>query len=156
LNDNTKFTKIDKDPTETLKKQLNDLIKQVNDTDGCTKMQRVVGHFEPGYIYANPKIHKRLIDPPFRPIISQIGTVTYEISKHLNDIIKKYIPKKYQAESTYEFLSMLKQCNVPGMLASLDVENLFTNVPVAKTIDIIIDNVFHSEHISPPKIQRHI
>ena len=29
-----------------------------------------------------------------------------------------------------------------GILASLDVENLFTNVPVNETIDVIINNIY--------------
>ena len=30
-----------------------------------------------------------------------------------------------------------------GIISSLDVENLFTNVPVLETIDIIINNIYH-------------
>ena len=43
-----------------------------------------------------------------------------------------------------------------GDLASLDVENLFTNVPVQKTIEIIIDNVYNPPTIQPPNIPKEI
>ena len=100
----------------------------------------------------NPKIHKRLDNPPCRPIISQVGTVTYQLSKYVNKIIIDYLPKKHQVESTYELMTLLEQCNQPGMLASLDVESLFTNVPVNEKIDIIIDNVYRNPIKDPPTI----
>ena len=93
LSDSTKFMKIDKDPTDDLKKQINQLIAQIKQDNKEYPLQKLIGHFEPGYIYANPKIHKQLQDPPFRPIISQVGTVTYELSKHINEIIVSTSPK---------------------------------------------------------------
>ena len=155
LSDDTKFKKIDADPTETIKKEINELISQVNNqTD--QKLQKLIGHYEPGYIYANPKIHKSMQNPPYRPIISQIGTVTYEISKYINSLIVPYLPKQFQANSTYEFLSVLRDCNATGMIASLDVESLFTNVPVMDTIDIILNNTYEHSTMAPPRIPRNI
>ena len=152
LSDESKFTKIRKDPTEDLKKELNKHISVVNNSSKSIKISRREGKYKPGYIYGNPKIHKSLNNPPLRPIISQIGTVTYELSKQLNDIIVKYIPKKYTVESSYEFINMLKDKRPNGILASLDVESLFTNVPVRETIQIILENVFHHPTLPPPDI----
>ena len=154
LCDNTKFEKINSDPTDDLKKKLNSLISDIKRAHPTFPMHKLNGHYDPGYIYANPKIHKTLIDPPFRPIISQIGTVTYELSKQLNSIIVKYLPKRFQADSTYEFLTVLKECPKIDMLASLDVENLFSNVPVANTIDLILQNTYDHEELAPPPIPR--
>ena len=42
------------------------------------------------------------------------------------------------------------------MLASLDAESLFSNVPVQDTIQILLDNVYNHETLCPPKIPRHI
>ena len=39
-------------------------------------------------------------------------------------------------------------------MASLDVESLFTNVPVDESIDIILDSVYNHATIPPPKISR--
>ncbi len=38
-------------------------------------------------------------------------------------------------------------------MTSIDVENLFTNVPVQKTIKMIIENVYKHSLIPPPAIQ---
>ena len=35
---------------------------------------------------------------------------------------------------------------------SFDVENLFTNVPIDRTIDIILDCTYHNDRVTPPKI----
>ena len=46
-------------------------------------------------------------------------------------------------KSTYKLIQVLHTIKPNyGILASLDVENLFTNVPVNETIDIIIDNIY--------------
>jgi len=112
----------------------------------------IEGYYEPGYLYGNPKIHKRLIDPPLRPTISQIGTVTYSLAKYLNSIITQYMPKQRMVESTYEFLSLLRATSARGMLASLDVDNLFTNVPVAETIRMILSSVYNHPTLNAPSI----
>ena len=56
--------------------------------------------------------------------------------------------------STYEYIELIKTCKNPKMLASLDVENLFTNVPVTETIEIFCNKVYNNPDIPPPKIQR--
>ena len=64
-------------------------------------------------------------------------TPVYTTSKVLNQIITPYLPAKYQLNSTDDFLQILRATNPSGTLTSLDVESLFTNVPVMETIDII-------------------
>ena len=60
------------------------------------------------------------------------------------------MPKKYLVESTYDFSDIVKTVESPKMLASLDVESLFSNVPEANTIDIIIENDYNYPTVSPP------
>ena len=40
-------------------------------------------------------------------------------------------------------------------MASLDVESLFSNVPVEETIDIIQRYVYENEELPPPSIPSH-
>ena len=47
LSDSTKFMKIDKDPTEDLKKQINQLIAQIKQDNKEYPLQKLTGHFEP-------------------------------------------------------------------------------------------------------------
>ena len=53
--------------------------------------------------------------------------------------------------STYEYIELSKTCKNLKILASLDVENLFTNVPVAETIEIVCNKVYNHPDIPPPK-----
>ena len=57
-------------------------------------------------------------------------------------------------KSTNEFLSIVRELEYSEnrLLASLDVEGLFTNVPVYDTIDIILKNVYHHSTLQPPTI----
>lgn len=152
LSDESKFQKITRDPTDGLKRELNKHINIVNSTSKSIRISKRVGKYDPGYVYGNPKIHKQLLNPPLRPIISQIGTVTYEVSKQLNNIIVKYMPRKHTVKSTYEFVTMIKDKLPNGKLASLDVESLFTNVPVKQTIKIILKHVYQHAELPPPDI----
>ena len=113
-----------------------------------------VGHYEPGYMYGNPKTHKNEKDPPLRPIISQLGTPTYMIAKKLSSIIVPYMPKKYMLNSSQEFIELIRGRDGSDYLASLDVDNLFTNVPVEPAINFILDNVYNNEDKEAPDIPR--
>ena len=60
------------------------------------------------------------------------------------------MPKKYMVDSTHEFLRLVQCANVRGIMGSLDVESLFTNVPIERTIEIILQNVYHSTNLAAP------
>ena len=152
LKDTNKFKRLSKDTTDNLKKSVNALISANNAEIGSKKLTKITGEYKPGYLYGTVKIHKP--GAPLRPIISQIPTPVYNISKTLNEIISPYIPSKYSVNSTDEFLEVLHTMQPnDDILASLDAENLFTNVPVEETINIICKNVFNHPSLPPPKIK---
>ena len=84
LHDNSKFMKIKKDTTNTIKKKVNNLIDSLNAKVNDIKMEKIIGDFQPGYFYGNVKTHKT--NNPIRPIVSQVTTPTYKMAKSLNDI----------------------------------------------------------------------
>ena len=154
LSDQGKFKVIYTDPTNNLKKELNKHITVANAVSDGNKLTKLIGHYEPCYAYANPKIHKRIINPPVRPIVSQIGTPTAQVASELNEVITKYMPTKYMVKSTSEFMDLIRKTTFPesSILASLDVDSLFTNVPVYETINIILDYVYHHPTLLPSTI----
>jgi hypothetical protein len=153
LSDSSKFKIIIQDPTESIKKNLNEIVEKVKDSNLVDKiLNKAIGHFSPGYIYGNPKIHKDNVNPPLRPIISTIPTPGYEISKKVNHLIRPYISKNYSVESTQEFMGIIKSTTPNEIVASLDVVSLFTNVPVHKTIQIILDSIYRNNELPPIKI----
>ena len=100
-------------------------------------------------MYGNVKTHKQ--GNPLRPIISQCPTPTYHLAKSLNKIILPYIDNKYMLISTDDFLDLDKSNNYQGTIASLNVESLFSNVPVDTTINIIVERAYHHPNLPPPK-----
>ena len=80
----------------------------------------------------------------------------FKLAKKLNNLIKPYIPSDYSLISTDDFIDLLRSTRPDGLIASLDVESLFTNVPVETTIEIILKNVY--EHPTLPRLDlpRHI
>ena len=64
-------------------------------------------------------------------------------------MITPYLPAKYQVNSTDDFISILHTISPSGIIASLDVDSLFTNVPVTETIDIICHNIYQHQTLPP-------
>ena len=154
LQDETKFKKINKDPTEGLKKKINSLIETNNALIDGMKLAKAIGEFRPGYCYGNIKTHKP--GNKLRPIISQIPTPTYQLAKKLEKLLAPYVPSQYCLKSATDFLDILKNNNAQGTIASLDVESLFTNVPVDRTINYILDKVYRDENTPTMKIPENI
>lgn len=154
LKDQNKFVKIRSDPTLALKRKINRLIDANNALQGNLKLAKLSGHYSPGYLYGNAKVHKNRTNPPLRPIISQVTSPTYTVAKELNNLIKPYLSKQYSIQSTDEFLDILQSTDSNGTLASLDVESLFTNVPIDETINTILNSVYNHQTLPPLKVSR--
>ena len=150
IRDPLKFKKISKNPTTSLKTKANKLIESLNSVQDDIKIPMITGEYKPGYLYGNIKTHKN--GYPVRPIISQVLTPTYQLSKTLNSIITPYMPAQYSLKSTNDFLDLINSNPSNGTLASLDVVSLFTNVPIDTTIDIIMKHVYHHSTLNKPKI----
>lgn len=99
---------------------------------------------QPGILYGLPKIHKPNL--PFRPIFRACGTATYSLAKFLVPLLAPITENEFTLKNSYEFASEVRGLKLSdGMvMASFDVENLFTNIPVQETIDIAIDSLFSS------------
>ena len=57
-------------------------------------------------------------------------------------------PSDYAINSAKDFLEILKDTNKgkDDIIASLDVESLFTNVPVDTTIDFILNRIYRNKN----------
>ena len=88
-----------------------------------------------------PKVHKENL--PITLIISAIGTYKYNLAKWLDEIIQPIVNEsKYLLKDTFDFVNKVKLLsNTKVGLGSLNVESLFTNVPLEKTIDILVEKI---------------
>ena len=154
LADETKFKIVHKNPINDVKRRVNKLVETQNAMQESLKLPKIVGDFQPGYLYGNVKTHK--VGNPLRPIISQIPSPTYKLAKIINNIITPYTPNNFSLKSSDEFLDLLHSNPNEGIIASLDVQSLFTHVPILETINIIISRVYNHPDLPPPKIPKHI
>ena len=81
-------------------------------------------------------------------VISMVGTVTQDISQHLNKTIRPYLDTTYMVKCSDEILADLSSLRVhkTEKIVSLDVEPLFTSVPVMKN-----DRLNTVKVLLPPK-----
>ncbi|XP_037800345.1 uncharacterized protein LOC119595258 [Penaeus monodon] len=93
-----------------------------------------------GFMYGLPKVHKPGL--PLRPIISSIGTFSYNLAKFLVQNIQPLIYNEYTISNSSNFVNEISHLRFDDTItmASFDVESLFTNVPLAETTQIITDN----------------
>ena len=70
--------------------------------------------------------------PPFRPILSAIGTATCKLAKFLVPVLSDITQNDFTIKESLTFVDV----NSDLYMASLDVDALFTNIPLDKTIDI--------------------
>ena len=91
LNQNT-YKSIAKDPTNSIKNKLINILKRVKTKTGLDsntyKSMYPTGCVPPKF-YGLPKIHKS--DTPLRPIVSSCGSVTYGVAKELAKILKPLV-----------------------------------------------------------------
>ena len=98
---------------------------------------------KPG-IYGQAKVHKPVEDncASFCPILSAIGTPTYDLVKFLIPILEPLTENEYTVYDSFSFASEVNKFNSKNLMASLDVQSLFTNIPLEDTIDNIVNDLF--------------
>ena len=72
--------------------------------------------------------------PQFRPILSAINTPVYKLAKYLVPILSPLTVDDYTFKDSFTFAKEVFNFDHNLFMASLDVESLFTNVPVDETI----------------------
>ena len=131
------------------KAPLNNFLKSLKSTsiiDDATYKQLYVTGSGPGILYGLPKVHKANFRDnfPFRPIFAAYKTAPCKLAKFLVPILATFTSNEYTVDNSHSFVRQIT--SVPNadnyFMASFDVENLFTNIPLAETIDICIQSLF--------------
>ena len=114
----------------------------------CGSMTENTGT-QPSVLYGLSKVHKQTVGgiPKLRPILSAINSPTYKLSQYLNTILKPFTTNEYTAKDSFSFASEIRRQDPSQTMASLDVDSLFTNIPLSETIDICCDLVFKGKII---------
>ena len=100
----------------------------------------------PGILYGQPNVHKTVINkiPQFRPILSAINTPVYKFAKYFVPILSRLTVNDYTVKDSLTFAEEVINFDHNLFIDSLDVESLFTNIPVDDTIKNAVDDLFSS------------
>ena len=90
----------------------------------------------------------------FVPILSAIGTPTYNLAKFLLKFLTTSTANKFTVIDSFHFAEEISQQDSNLHMASLDVDSLFTNIPFEETTDICVGNL-HNDNENPPNIPKH-
>ena len=100
-----------------------------------------------------PKIHKNLVEPPGRPIVSSIDSPTERISMMLDIILQLLLVEtKSYIKDTPDFLRKLDRIKIllPENFFTLDVKSLYTNIPLEESLDIMEREFFPKTNCDIP------
>ena len=149
FNHKTKFQVLDKDRThqflKTVQNYLNTLLncgKTSNKEKKCPKLAQI------GVARGLPKTYKKCeVLPPFRPIADTANTPYYDIAKFLANLLNGLTLNDFTVNDSFDDANKVQE--IPKKLfdsgykfVSFDIKSLFTNEPLAKTIDIILKLVY--------------
>ena len=156
------FKKCKDDPTKSFQGKVQRcLLRKKKAFDKETYKTLYPSSSHPGLYFGLAKVHKvpdnssDVTDLPLRPVISNIGTATYQLSKYLAHILGPLTSSEYTVESTKDFVRRVngKVVEKGFKMVSFDVSSLFTNVPLDFTIELILDKVYNDQLVNT-KLQR--
>ena len=107
-----------------------------------------------GRPHGTAKVHKEFERiPPLRPIADTIGSTHYGVGKFITKLLNPLTQNQYALKDSFEAAERIRA--IPDhlyeegyQLVSFDVKSLFTNVPLNKTINVILDRVYKEKLVS--------
>lgn len=140
LNDDNTYTRLRKDPTETLcdkVKKLTDILLQNEWISKATyyKLRNCNAHTPAIYGLVKDKEGR-----PLRPVVCTVNSATYEVEAFISSILSPLMNKNvYGIKNSFEFSKFISEMTLKegDELVSLDVKSLFTNIPTEMVLEIV-------------------
>ena len=109
----------------------------------------ILGGSGPGILYGLSKVHKPLVNgcPRLRPILSAVNIPTCKLSKFLVKMLEPFTVNKYIPKDSFAFADNIRFQDSSLFMGSLDVDALFTNIPLQETIDICVSLLYQDEEV---------
>ena len=97
-------------------------------------------------VYRLCKVHKQQVDEclPFRSILSVFRTPAYNQAKFLVPILNLLTKIQYRVNGSFEFAEEISKQDPSLSMGKLNVESLFINTPLDKTMDICANQLFEN------------
>ena len=151
FNDKTELEILEEYPAlrnlNTIQNYLKTLRKRGEITEDEKKLRRPkFGQI--GRAHGLPKINKQFNNiPSFRPIVDTTNKPHYNVGKYLANLLNSLTQNNFVVKDSFEAVNKIH--NIPSELFncgyryySFDITSLFTNVPLSKTINIILERVY--------------
>ena len=140
LSDEKTYKKLKRDPAPALERRMNALLLNLNRKGAIPqklyeRLRSSAG--QNPLLYGLPKIHKPNV--PLRPIVSFVQSPTYQLSKHISDLLSPLVGLSPSAvRNSKEFARFIASQTLEDdeVLVSFDVVSLFTNVPTDLAIEV--------------------
>jgi peptide-methionine (R)-S-oxide reductase len=144
LNNELHYQKVKQNRTTQIAKSSNALVDKLKSND-CIDESTArwalmdISLVRTHQFYMLPKIHKSVIDPPGRPIVSGVNGPTENLSKLVDHWLQRYVMDlPSYIKDTTDMLQTLQRWNLEmgpfdssARLVTLDVVGLYTNIPHA-------------------------
>jgi hypothetical protein len=119
---------------------------------------------KPRVFYTLPKIHKPTCSwplsgnvPPGRPIVGNCNSEDTEICKYIDSFLKPIVAKQpFILSNTEHLIKILQETTLSknSILFSMDVNSLYTNIPIGKGIEIV--KKYFDKYPAPRRPDSHI
>ena len=162
FSDKRKFKEVTEDPTirrvATINQYLNTMFNREEITEEEKKNMRRKGANR-ARARGLPKTHKAFDKiPPFRPIVDTTNTPYSGIGNHLKNLLHPLTINDFSMKDTYQAADEIRKIDFSLLengyrLVSFDVVSLFTNVPLKRTINVIVDRIYN-EKVIETKLKR--
>ena len=155
--DRSKFRILQEDPTNSRFTSLQEFLRKLKNRGEISETEHkemFPKNAKIGRAHGSAKVHKEFERiPPLRPIVDTIGSTHYGVGKFITKLLNPLTQNQYALKDSFEAAEKIKA--IPDhlydegyRLVSFDVKSLFTNVPLQKTIDVILDRVYNQKLIS--------
>jgi len=151
------ITDIGHDPTQRFTKEINSLISKSKllFTDAEIKALKVTNPGAP-ILRGLPKLHKN--DVPIRPLVNFTPAPTYIVAKRLDSIIRNLVTleNSHSLKNSIDLVNKISTTKIQNnhRLASFDIVNLYTNIPVEETLIILENNLIENSALPKETIDQ--
>lgn len=151
------FECLESDPTKSFQARVQRVLLSMKKNFTPTQYKRLYpSSSRPGLYFGLAKVHKLRDDSrdvdhlPLRPVISNIGTATYHVSKYLANLLQPIAKSEFTINSTKDFVGKIrsKKIGTEFEMVSFDVVSLFTSVPLEFTIELILNKIYNEKLIA--------
>ncbi|XP_069505846.1 uncharacterized protein [Ambystoma mexicanum] len=150
LNDKSFYQPITEDPTKRLAALISNKVEKALERGWICQQEcdylQVKDPTIPKF-YILPKIHKTMVNPPGRPIVSGTGAILEPLSRFADRYLKPYVAAMYSfVQDTTEVINMVEDMQFDPqqqLMVSLDIVSLYTCIPQQDTLQVLEETLLN-------------